>query len=265
MSQYFKLLSKKAFRLRFEGTDLLSTIFLAALGAADYYRPQWGIDMDAISWQTPLIFLGIAFALRIISAPYFIWKEENHKSRSLEEKYADPRSVERILIKKSYSTAEKHALNDMFAELKTLLGVEIRQVELGCQTLVPQIWKTTYINSLEQLIREHRAKVDEMNTKLDEIGKKFSAFNQVFQGIVGTEIPNELVSMRNQFDQCIEPVLSAQRLHAVVLSDTNRVSDLSKLLALISERVRDQTAKVNGWLVQTLQKIDAVEAELEKR
>lgn len=81
--QYEKLIFKKVFKLRFEASDFLSGLSVAIMGAIDHFKPELGLDMELLSWQAPLIALGAAFAIRIITAPYFIWREQNEKCKEL--------------------------------------------------------------------------------------------------------------------------------------------------------------------------------------
>lgn len=257
---FFKLYLKMAFRLRLEKTDLIFTSLLIVLGAVDYFWPELGIDMDAIAWIIPTVILG----LRLLFAPYFVWKEENLKNRALEDKYGDPRSPQKILgNKKTYSNAERHALSDMLSETKAFFDVDIRAAELEFQKLVPQISKITYIDSLEQFVRDAINKIDDINSKLDAIERKFAAWKHVYRGVLGTEIPNELTRLRQQLDRSIEPILAAQRLHAI--TPPERHNDISKLLTVVSKGVLEETAKVNGWIDQTLKRIASIEDELEKK
>lgn len=257
---FFKLYLKMAFRLQLEKTDLIFTLLLIVLGAADYFRPELGIDMDAIAWIIPTVILG----LRLLFAPYFVWREENLKNRALEDKYGDARSPQKILgNKKTYSDAERHALSDMFSETKAFFDVNIRAAELNFQKLVPQIRKITYITSLEQFVREAINKIDEINSRIDRIERKFAAWKHVYRGALGADIPNELTRLRQQLERSIEPILAAKRLHAI--TPPERHDDISKLLTVVSEGVLEETAKVNDWIDQTLKRISSIEDELEKK
>lgn len=157
LRHFLTLCLKKAFRPAPEGHADFISILIASVAAADHYRPQWHIDSDAIAFKIVLLSAFFTFLLRLLFAPYFVWKEENDKNRALEDKYGDPRSPQKILgNKKTYSDAQRHALSDMFSETKAFFDVDIRAAESGFQDLVPQIWKITYIDSLEQFVRDAR-------------------------------------------------------------------------------------------------------------
>jgi len=218
--------------------------------------------MDAISWQTPLLFLGSVFLLRIISAPYFVWKEENLKNKALEAKHIDLRSPERILYKKTYSVAGKNTLSDLFRELKTLFEGEMRRTEGECQKLVWQIYKTTtYLINLHELAREVINKLNLANANLDRIKANYPSEKEAFEGIVGTEIPNPLTKVKHAIEERIESIHAAQRIQNAGAKD----DDLRWLLTIVSVGVREETAKFNGWIAETINKIASVEAELEKK
>lgn len=76
MLEYAKLYFKAVFKLNFERTDFLSGVILAILGAVDHSKPELGLNMEVLSWQTPLLFFGLVFLFRILTAPYYLWKEQ---------------------------------------------------------------------------------------------------------------------------------------------------------------------------------------------
>ena len=262
MLHYLKLLLKRVFRFQFEVTDFISTILTAIFSALGYMYPKWNIDTENISWQITLSLFGLALFFRLICAPYFLWKEEFLKNICLEAKLEEPGSVRKILGQRTYSEADKHSISNMFRELRMLLDVEIRQTEMDCQVLAMNIPKISCINSIDDKARQAMNAIAEVKSKLDDIERKISPERHIFKGIVGANIPNELTLVHQEIQRSMEPILAAQRLYALL---PEKEYEFSKILEVVSSRIRDKTAKVNGWYEETLKKISLVEVELVKR
>lgn len=198
----------------------------------------------------------------IMVAQFLAWRDMRFQKISLEEKLEDPKSAKNILGRRAYSETDKKIISDMFRELRALIDSEIRATELECQTLVINIWKISYINSLEERANKVKQALDEKQSNLDDIQKRHISQKHIFDGIVGTDKPSKLMMVRQQIERCMEPIRSAQRIHSSV---TNKDNDFSSLLSVVSDEIREKSAKLNDWMEQALIRITLVEAELGER
>ncbi len=73
--RYCGLWFRRAFTESLGAVDLWTGLVSAALGLADHYLPRLQI-MNSLGWEIPLWVLAGVLLVRLLVAPYWIWKEQ---------------------------------------------------------------------------------------------------------------------------------------------------------------------------------------------
>jgi len=114
-ASYLTAILRFTFRRLVLRTDALQIILASAIPALYHWA---GLKMPAGLPTTTLAFIGYAalgwLTLRLVTAPYFIWREQNERIRSLEDEVNSPELVERKIL------AERRA--GLRIELVDILG-----------------------------------------------------------------------------------------------------------------------------------------------
>ena len=72
-------------------SQLVSAIFAFVGGYIGYKHPEWGIVMNNLLWVIPLGIFVVLFAIRLILAPYKIYKDQQDEIKKLQQQNANLR------------------------------------------------------------------------------------------------------------------------------------------------------------------------------
>jgi hypothetical protein len=117
MAAYYRRWFAVAFKGVFERASLVAFILLSALDASKHFLPKIGQVTNTWTWELPFWAVGAVSVVRLIAAPFIMWKEDQQRLADLEdeEKRKARLGEARLQVSRLLTQTEKmksQALND---------------------------------------------------------------------------------------------------------------------------------------------------------
>jgi hypothetical protein len=109
---YLWLVLKTAFRHSLHATHSIILVLIIVAGVVTSTVPQVEVLVDLHGWQVALVVLALIIGVRLLMAPYWIWKDEQSRLAVLSNQVADKGQYEQRLAAKSM------ALDDIAQEIE---------------------------------------------------------------------------------------------------------------------------------------------------
>lgn len=98
---YIWLVIRTAWRHSFHAAHSVILALIILAGAVTYFVPQVEVLIDLHGWQVATVVLGSIIAVRLLLAPYWIWKSDQHHLATLGNQLASKVQTEQQLATKT--------------------------------------------------------------------------------------------------------------------------------------------------------------------
>ena len=98
---YLWLVIRTAWRHSFHAAHSVILALIILAGTVTYFVPQFEVMVDLHGWQVATFVLGSIIAVRILLAPYWIWKSDQHRLATLGNQLASTVQTEEQLAAKT--------------------------------------------------------------------------------------------------------------------------------------------------------------------